>query len=64
MQNLLCWLLLLHTSILLVLLITADGAYSDASKLRSVFLNKPVHFSASDGSDILTASGNYEVKAE
>jgi hypothetical protein len=45
------------------LLIVVDGVTADTITTDIVSLDKPVHFYAPDGSDVLTAPGDYRITA-
>jgi hypothetical protein len=55
---------MLATSIILCMLPSADAFPSDNFSSETITLDKPVHFSAPDGSDIVTVPGDYQVAAE
>jgi hypothetical protein len=55
---------MLRTTMILCMLSAADAFPSDNFSTETITLDKPVHFSAPDGSDIVTVPGDYQVAAE
>jgi hypothetical protein len=54
---------MLVMSAALVLLTGACATTQDRARTDSITLDKPVHFSAPDGNDIIAASGTYRIEA-